>query len=264
MLRRRGCLVLVTIAAPLALFVGAPAGALAAAEEPVDGSTGGAAVEPSGDPGQPAAPPSTEWSPQGSEEGASSDGAVPLERGSSVGSGMVTEKAGPGSKAPSELPDSGASYQPEATVEESASTPRVESGVYSTQSRATETVPAATPSNAVDTEGGGAASADHPAPPQGDSASSAPPTEAASITDSGDGASSGSYALPLSLVVLVLGAILGYAYPRLRRRRLRRQREALWREQDAVWEAALRRAELGQVAGDSEPSAQPLQQVNAA
>jgi hypothetical protein len=62
--------------------------------------------------------------------------------------------------------------------------------------------------------------------------------------------------------MIVLALILGFAFVRLRRRRQRQQLEVLWRQQDAAWEAALRRADLGQAPAVPKPSAQRLQQVN--
>lgn len=272
---RRSSFVLSMIAA-LVLLVGAPQGAFAAGEESSSGSaSGGAVVEPSGDSEQPGAPDSTEWSPQDSGEGASSGGAAPLQHGSSVGSGVVPEKAEPKSEAPSYSPESGGSYEPEpstspqtsspspspSTFEEPASTPRADSGSQSEQPTAATTASKA--SRAVDVGIGTADAVARSASPQGGEIDSAPTATAVPFAGSGDDASAGSYALPLVLGILVLGALLGYAYVRLRRHRQRRRLEALWRERDAVWEAALRRAELGQVAGDSEPSAQPLQRIGA-
>jgi hypothetical protein len=269
---RRSSFVFLMIAA-LALLVGAPAGAFAAGEEYSSSSaSGGAVVEPSGDSAQ-GAPDSTEWSPQGTGGGASSGGAAPLQRGSSVGSGVVPEKAKPKSEAPSYSPESGGSYEPEPTTpsqtsspspppsafEEPASTPRADSGSQSEQPAAT-TAPKA--SRAVDVEVGAADAVAHAAPPQSGSIDSVPTAAAPPFAGPDDGASAGSYTLPLLLIILLLGVTLGYAFVRLRRHRQRQRLEALWREQDAVWEAALRRAELGQVAGDSEPSAQPLRRIS--
>lgn len=274
---RRSPFVLLVIAA-LVLLVGAPAGAFAAGDKSRGVSApGGAAVEPSGSSAQPVAPDSTEWSPQGSDEEASGGGpAPPLQHGSSVGSGVVPSKAEPKSEAPSYSPESSGSYEPDpstssqtsspspspSTFEEPVSTPRAGGGGQSKQPTAATT--ASKTSRAVDVGVGAADAVAHSAPPQGGGIDSAPTATAASLADPGDGGSTSSYALPLLLVTLVLGAILRYAYVRLRRHRLRQQREALWREQDAVWEAALRRAELGQVAGDSELSPQPWRQINTA
>jgi hypothetical protein len=258
-LHRRGYLAISTIAAASALLVVAPAGA-SAADEPADGSTSGETVaEPSGDSTQPAAPAGTEWTPQGGEGGTSGGGAAPLEHGSSVGSGAVTGKAGPDSEEPSHTPASSGSYEPEpsspSAFDEPASTPRVESAPRSVQPRAT----AARASRPLDVAAVGAAiSLGRSASPQGDGIGSAPPAAAASFVDSSDRGSTSSHALPL-LVIVVLGLILGFAGVRLRRRRRRRRLEAGWREQDAAWEVALRRAELGQMSGASEPSAQGLQ-----
>lgn len=268
-LHRRGYLAISTIAAASALFVGAPVGAYAAAEEPRGSSTPGETVaEPSGNSTQPAASAGTEWTPQGAEGGTSSGGAAPLEHGSSVGSGAVTGKAGSDSQAPSYTPDSSGSYEPEpsipSTVDEPASTPRAGSGsgVHSVQPTATATPARA--SRPVDVAVGAATSLGRSASLQGDGASSAPPAAAASLGGAGDRASMSSYALPLLVIIIMLGLILGFAGARLKRRRRRRRLEARWREQDAAWEAALRRLELGQVSGVSEHSAQPLQRVNAA
>lgn len=267
-LHRRGYLAISTIAAASALFVGAPVGASAATEGFSDASTPGeTAVEPSGDSTQPGAPAATEWTPQGVDRGASSGGAAPLEHGSSVGSGVVPGKDGSDNEAPSYTPDSSGSYEPApstpSTFDEPASTPRAESGIPSVQPRATATATEDRASRTSDAAVGAAISVGHAAHPQGDGIGTAPPAAVASFTGSGDRASTGSYALPL-LVIIVLGLILGFAGLRLRRRRRRRRLEALWREQDAEWEAALRRAELGQMSGASEPSAQPLQRVSAA
>jgi hypothetical protein len=264
-LHRRGFLAISTIAAASALLVVAPAGA-SAAEGSGDGSTSGeTATEPSGNSTQPAAPAATEWTPQGAEGGTSDGGAAPLEHGSSVGSGAVPGKAGSDSKQPSSsyTPDSSGSYEPEpstpSTFDEPASTPRAGSGVHSVQPTAAAT--AARASRPVDVAVGAATSLGRSASFQGDGTSSAPPAAAAPLGDSGDRVSTGSFALPL-LVIIVLGLILGFAGVRLRRRRRQRRLEAQWREQDAAWEAALRRAELGQVSGVTEPSAQRLQRIS--
>lgn len=274
-MHRHKCLVLSMIAAAIILLLGAPVGALAAGEESSGGSASGeAVVEPSGDSAKPA-PTSTEWSPQGSGGGASSDEA-PLQRGSSVGSGVVpgrtgsTGSAGSDSEAPPTTPAPGGSYEPEqstasipsTTLDEPASPPRAGSRtIQSAQPTATSS-PKAGAGADVNAEVGAATPVAHSASSQGSDIGSAPPAAAASFTASDDGASTSSYALPLLLGILVLGLVLGFAGVRFKRRRKRRRLEALWREQDAVWEAALRRAELGQVAGDSEPSTQPLQQIN--
>jgi len=116
----------------------------------------------------------------------------------------------------------------------------------------------------VDVAVGPATSLGHPASPRGDGINSAPPAApVASLAASGDSSSSSSYALPL-LAIIVLGLILGFAGVRLKRYRHRKGLEALWREQDAAWEEALFRAELGQLPGASEPSARPLQRANVA
>jgi len=264
---RRSCFAL-SIAAVLVLLVGAPAGAFAAGDEFSGGSgPGETVVEPSGDSTQPAAPASTEWSPQGSDGGASSGGAAPLQHGSSVGSGVVTGKAGSagsGGEAPPYTPDSSGSYEPEPStppaVDESVSVPSAESGIQSAPPRATETATEDRPSRTLEAVVGDAISVGHAAQPQGGGASTAPPA-AASFTGSGDGVSTGSYALPL-LVIILLGLVLVLAGARLRRRRQRRRLDTLLCEQGAAWEAALRRAGLGQGSGASEPSAQRLQRVN--
>jgi hypothetical protein len=260
-LHRRGYLAISTIAAASALLVVAPAGA-SAAEGAGGGSTSGETVaEPSGNSSQPAAPAATEWTPQGAEEGTSGGGAAPLEHGSSVGSGAVTGKARSDSEKPSYTPDPGGSYEPEpttpSTLDEPASTPRTGSVVHPVQPTATAT----RPSKPVKVAVGAATSLGHSASFQADHTSSAPPATAAPLEDSGDHASTSSYALPL-LVIIVLGLILGFAGVRLRHHRRRGRLEALWREQDAAWETALRRAELGQASGASEPSAQWLQRIS--
>jgi hypothetical protein len=263
-LHRRGYLAISTIAAASALLVAAPAGA-SAAEEPGSGSTSGEMVtEPSGSSTQPSAPAGTEWTPQSGEGGKSSGGDAPLEHGSSVGSGAVTAKAGSDSEEPSYTPESSGSYEPEleqsipSTFDEPASTPRAESAVDSVQPAET----AARASKLADVAVGDATSLGRSASFQGDATSAAPLT-AASFGDSGDRVSTSSYALPL-LVIIVLSLILGFAGVRLRRRRRRRQLEALWREQAAVWEAALRRADLEQASGAPDPGTLSWQQVNAA
>ncbi|HEY8810567.1 MAG TPA: hypothetical protein VIM28_11175 [Solirubrobacterales bacterium] len=266
-LQRGGYLAISTIAAASALFVVGPAGAFAA-EEPSDGSTSAeTVVEPSGGSSQPSAPTATEWTPQGADTETSGGGKAPLEHGSSVGSGAVAEKAGSDSEKPSSTPDSSGSYEPEpsipSTFDEPASTSRAGSGVHSVQPTAAATAPAAKVSRPVDVAVGGAISVGHSASPHGDGINSAPSAAAASFVGSGDRGSTSSYALPL-VVVIVLGLTLGFAGVRLRRRRRRRRLEALWREQDAEWEAALLRFGLGQVSEAPEPSFQPLQRVNAA
>ncbi len=257
----RGYLAISTIAAASALFVGAPAGASAAAEEPGNGSTSGQTVVDPSASTQPAAPATTEWTPQDAEGGTSSDEAAPLEHGSSVGSGVVTRKAGSDSKAPSYTPDSSGYYEPEpstpSTFDEPApSTSQAGSGIDSVQSTATAT----SASRTADATVGAAISLRHSASPRGGGIGSAPPAAAASLTGSGDRASTSSYAL-LLLVIIVLGLILGLAGVRLMRHRRRRRLEALWREQAATWEAALRRGGLGQASGASEPSVQRLQRI---
>jgi hypothetical protein len=180
-----------------------------------------------------------------------------------VGSGVVTEQAEPDSEKPSYTPDSSESYEPEpstpSTFDEPASAPQAESGVHSVQPTPTPTPTRA--SRPADVAVGGAISLEHSAAPQGKDINSAPPAAAASFVDSGDRASTNSYFLPL-LAIVVLGLILGVAGTRLRRRRQRSRLEALWREQDAAWEAALLRAEPGKVSGGPEPSTQRLQQVS--
>jgi hypothetical protein len=264
-LHRRGYLAISTIAAASALLVVAPAGA-SAAEAPGDGSTSAETVtEPSGGSSQPAAPPATEWAPQGADTETSSGRNPPLEQGSSVGSGAVTEKAGSDSEKPSYTPDSSGPYEAEpstpSTFDEPASAPRAGSGVHSVQPAATTT--AARPSRPVDVSVGGAISVGHSASLRGDGISAAPPAAAASLVESSDGGSTSSFALPL-LAVVALALILGFAGVRLRRRRRRSRLEALWREQDAAWEAAVLRFEPGQVSAVPEPRAQPLQRASAA
>lgn len=262
-LHRRGYLAISTITAASALLVVAPAGASAAEGPPTSGET---VAEPPGGSTQPDVPAGTEWTPQGGEGGKSGGGDAPLEHGSSVGSGAVTANAGSDSEKPSYTPESNGSYEPEpepepsipSTFVEPASTPRAESGVDSAQPTAT-TARASRPAEvAVD----GATSLGRSASSRGDATSSAPPAAAASFGGSGDRVSTSSYALPL-LAIAVLGLVLGLAGVRLRRRRQRRRLEALWREQAAAWEAALRRADLGQASGAPEPSTQRLQQVGA-
>jgi hypothetical protein len=262
-----GYLAISTIAAALALFVGAPVGASAAAEEHGGGLTSGeAVVGPPGNSTQPGAPPATEGVPQDVEGDAPRSAGAPPVRGSSVGSGAVTEEAGAGSDdgASSYTPESSGSYEPESstpsTFDEPASTPGAEGGVDTVQSTVTAAPGAST---AADAAVGGAGSAGHSASPQSSGIDSAPPAAAASFADLGDRGSTSSYALSL-LALIVLGLILGFAGVRLVRRRRRRRLEALWRRQDAVWEAALLQAEQAQVYGGSSSGAQPLQRVNAA
>lgn len=275
-LSRRGCFALSTIAAALVLLAGVPADALAAGEESSGGSTpGGVVVEPSGGSTQPAVPPSTEWSPQGSDGGASRGDAAPLQHGSSVGSGVVPGKAEPKSEPPSYNPNPGVSYEPEPSTPaqapssspppstlEPVSTPQERSGSQPEQPTA-----ATAPTTSRLADVGVADAVARSAPPQDGDVDSAPTAAAAAaLTDSGDRESGGggSYILPLLVILAVLGVILRYAYIRVMRERRRQQLEALWREQDEAWEAAIRRAELRQVPVASEPSAQPLQRVNAA
>ncbi|HET8861810.1 MAG TPA: hypothetical protein VFM94_00995 [Solirubrobacterales bacterium] len=269
-LHRRGYLAISTIAAASALLVAAPAGASAAAEGSSAGSASGeTVVEPSGGSTQPADPAATEWTPQGDDSGASGGGGAPLEHGSSVGSGVVTENAGSDSEAPPYTPDSsgsyepGGSYEPEpstpSTVGEPAGTPpQAGGGIQPAQPRET----AAMAGKVGDAGVGTALSLGHSASPRGAGIGSAPPAAPASFTDSGGRVSTSSYALSL-LVIVVFGLVVGFAAVRLRRRRLKRRLEAFWREQDEGWEAALRRVELEQVSA-SESSAQWLQRVNVA
>jgi len=260
-LHRRGYLAISTIAAASALLVAAPVGA-SAAEGPADGSTSGeTAAEPSDGSTQSGASAGTEWTPQGGEGGKSGGGSPPLEHGSSVGSGTVTGKAGSDSEE-SSPPDSSGSYEPEpsipSTVEEPVSTPRAGSGGGAHSVQPTPKTTPARASKAVDVAVGAAISLGRSASPQADRIGSAPPATAASFGGSGDRASTSSVALPL-LAIVLLGFILGFAGVRLRRRHRRRQLEALWRKQDAEWEAALSRAELGQALGASESRAERVQ-----
>lgn len=269
-LHRRGYLAISTIAAASALLVGPSAGA-SAADEPGNGSTSGeAAAGPSGGSTQPAEPAGSEWTPQGGEGEASGGGSPPLEHGSSVGSGAVTGKTGseseePASPPPPPPPSSSGSYEAEpsipATVDEPASTPQAESGSEPRPAQPQATAKPAKPSVPADMAVGAATSLGPSASPQGDDVSSAPPIAPVPRTGSADGSSS-SIALPL-LAIAVLGLILGFAGVRLKRHRRRRGLEALWREQDAAWEAALR-AEPGQGPGASEPNARPWRRANAA
>jgi hypothetical protein len=82
-----------------------------------------------------------------------------------------------------------------------------------------------------------------PESPQSEGVDSVLPATAAPFADSGDRGASSSYVLPV-LLLFALGLILGFACIRLGRRRRRRQLEALWRRQDAEWEAALRRGRV--------------------
>jgi hypothetical protein len=267
-LQRRGYLAISTIAAASALLVAAPAGASAAEESGGSSTSGQTVAEPSGNATQPAA---TEWTPQGVEGGTSGGGAAPLEHGSSVGSGVVTGKAGSDPEppsytpesAPSYTPESGGSYEPEpstgSTTDEPASTPRAESGVQPAQPPVTAKV--TRPARAVDVAVGTAMPRGHSGSPQADGVGSAPPVAAAPFANPGDQAASGSPVLPL-LAVIVLGLVLGYAFVRLRRHRQRQRLEALWRQQNAEWEAALRGADLRQAPPASKLSANPLQQIN--
>jgi hypothetical protein len=91
--------------------------------------------------------------------------------------------------------------------------------------------------------------------------SPAPPAAAASVTVSGRQAASDSYAMPL--LALVILALVGFASMRLWRLYQRRRREALWRQQDETWEAALRWIEQGGTPAASKSSAKPLQRINA-
>lgn len=273
-LHRRGYLAISTLAAASALLVSAPAGA-SAAEESGSGSTPGAtAVEPSGGSTQPAAPGETEWTPQDAGNGTSSGGSAPLEHGSSVGSGVVNGKAGStagsDSEPPPPSPDSSGSYEPEsvapATVEAPAGAPQVEGGVHPVQPTAAETE-VATAIRAGDTLNeaavGGAVPLAHSASPQGGEVGSASPAAVASFTNPGDRVPTSSYAL-LLLFIVALGLVFTFAGARIKRRRLRRQLEAFWHEQDVAWEAALRQVEQREAPEVSESSAQPLERVNAA
>jgi hypothetical protein len=261
-LHRRRCLELSMIAAVLTLAVGAPAGAYAAGDESARGSTpGGAVVANPGGSTQPVvpattSPASTELAPQDAGTGASSGGAAPIQRGSSVGSGGVPEKVESTSEGSSDTPDSSGHYEPESSsgyyepepstspsVEEPASTASAGSETHS----AAPTPPAAGADKANDVAVGAATPLSSSKSAQNDGIKYTP-SVAALFTDSGDQAASGSYVLPL-LVMLALGlVILGFTGVRLWRRRKRQRLEAVWRQQDAAWEAAIRRVEL---VGDS-------------
>jgi hypothetical protein len=253
-LYRRGCLAISTIAAAAVLLVVAPVGA-SAAEASGDGSTPAESVsEPSG-------ADATEWAPQGAEgEEAAGGGAPPLEHGSSVGSGAATGKAPSGSGKPESTPAPSGSYEPEPSAPppaaEPTSTPRAGSGVVHTVQPATapSPPPAKKASKPADVAVGPAITLVRPASPKDAAAGSAPapPPPVASFAGSGGGSSTTSFALWL-LAIVALGAVLGFGGVRFRRHRQRMRRETEWREQDAAWEAALRRAKLKQVSATAEP-----------
>jgi hypothetical protein len=249
---RRRCLALAMVAAALALVAGLPTGALAAGDESTGSSTTGESLAaPATSSPAVTAPASSGWTSQGAGTGTSSETSAPLRRGSSVGSDGVPSQ----STAPSESAGEGPSYttassgytEPESstpsTVAEPASAPRAGSGGGSVGP------PPPTTGKAVRVAVGAAAPVTLPeSPPR--RVNLALPVTAAASPDSGDRGGSGSYVLPV-LVVLVLGLILGFACVRLGRRRRQRQLEVLWRQQDAEWEAALRRVKLEPVLGAS-------------
>jgi len=277
-LHRGRYLALAPIAAAAALVVGAPPGAYAAGNESARGSAPaeaiveapGSSTQPAApvapSPSAPAAPASTELTPGAGTE--TSGGEVsPLRHGSSVGSGDVPGEAQSPSSGPSNTPDSSGYYEPDSSgyyesepstssmSEEPVGTPPAGSEVHA----ATPTATAASSSRDLDAAVGAATPLSLSKAPQGGGIASAPPA-AAVFRGPGDQAASGSLALPL-LVMLVLGLILGFACVRLWRRRQRRQLEALWRQQAAVWEAAIRRVGPGATQGVSKPSAKPLQGI---
>ncbi len=277
-LHRRGYLAISTIAAVSALLVAVPVGA-SATEGSAGGSTSGeTAGESSGGSTPPAASGTTEWTPQGGEGEASGGESASLVHGSSVGSGAVGEKgdggaakgnAGSDGGAPPPAytpPESSGSYEPSepsttSTSNEPVSTPQAEGGAHKAQPAVAQ--PTATPkaSRPVHVAAvGTATSLGRSASSQGDGASSASPAVAAPFVDPGDRTSMSSFALPL-LIVIALGLALGFAGVRFKRHRERGRLEAQWREQDAAWEAALRRAEVAQAPEVSVPSAQDLQRI---
>lgn len=280
-LHRGRCLELSVIGAALALIAALPAGALAATEESGGGSTPGEAVveSPGGstEPAVPAAsspaataPASPGWTSEGASAGTPNAGTPPIRRGSSVGSGGAPEKArstgtgpspttGSTSEGPSYVTGSSGSYEPSpstpAGVEGPASAPLAESQIRSVDSPAT---PAGTGRD-VELAVGGAAALALSRSPRDDSSSG---SHVAGVTLSGPGdeEASGSYVLPL-LVVVVL-ALLGYAGLRLWHRHQKRRLEAIKRRRADTWEAVVRQIETRRAIGALEPSAERLQKID--
>jgi hypothetical protein len=276
-LRRRRCLEFSMIAAALALVAGTPAGALAAGEESGGGSTGETVVESPGGSTQPAAPatppaapapPSTGWTSPGAGTGTSGGGSTPVRHGSSVGSGGAPEKAGStGEEPPQTSGSSGSSSAPEpstpSTFKESASTPRAGSGARPVKPRVTA---AASPTahaagRAVNVAVGAATPLALPKPSPARQVTAGTPAAAATLTDPGSRAASGSFAVPL-LALVLLGLILCFAGVRLWRQRERRRLRARWQRQDAAWEEAIRQIEMEQSPGASGPNAEQLQRID--
>lgn len=240
---RRGFPSLSILAAAVVLVAAAPAGALAAetVSETPSGPTEPVTPAPEATP-----TPSPGWIPQDAGTDTSGDGAAPIRRGSSLGSGGSASPGGSTGDEPSRSVDSGGYYEPESsiptapsTIEGATSTPEEASGVSAAQTPAEER-PAATP------KGGTAAAAPlrQPDVPRGDNVRLASPTPAGSVTNPLDQASSGSGSLPL-LAAIVLGLVLVYAGLqlglRLWRRRDERRQLAGLRHVETEWEATLNR-----------------------
>jgi hypothetical protein len=258
--RRCGCLGLSVVAAAMTLIAAAPAGALGAGEESAPTET--AAPEAAAPVVAP--PASTGWIPQGGATETSSDGAAPTRHGSSLGSGGGPSHVPSTSEEPSYTTGSSGQYEPESsapsTFEEPARTPQMGSGFGSVEPPATASTTGKAVSVAVGAATPVALAATPVSPsesPQGGSIGSAPLAAAAPFTNPRDQVASNFDALPL-LVGIVLGLILVYAGVRRWRRR---QLEALWRRQDAEWEAVVRRVELERAPGASKPSPERLRRV---
>jgi hypothetical protein len=266
--RRRRRIELSILVAALALVAAPSAGALEAGEEPGGSPTPGETTTeaPSGttEPAPPS-PGSTGWTPVGGGTGASGDGAAPIQRGSSLGSGghsepagsTVEESAGPTVEEPS-YAGSGSGSEAESSTPSTSE--RAESGRQA-QSTTGSVPPPASTDKAVEVALGAATPLALPKSPQG-SVSPSPPVPDAPFIDSGDQATSVSDAL-LSLAAIVL--VLGLAFAAWRfgshlwhRRAQRRYLEVRW-SREADWETFVHQIEQTQAPGVPDPSGEGLQ-----
>jgi hypothetical protein len=255
------------IAAVLVVGAVAPAGALAADEESGGSPPGETVVEPSGgstqptDPATPSPPASTPaspgWTPQSGGTGATGGGGSSVRHGSSVGSGGVPGKTRSSSGEESSYAPETSTYAPPPSTQPTTVPTPSTFGESSRAPRAeTEIDPAQPPAEgdstgpAVDLGVATATSLASPKPPQSGDVSETPAT-AAAFTDSGDRSGSGSYALPL-LLLIVAGLILGYACVRLWRRHQRRRLEDLRRRRDATWETVVHQIKMDRQLAASE------------
>ncbi len=261
-LRLGRCIWLALVVAAMALVTATPAGAVTAGEESESPSTPGETTteSPSG-PAEPAAssPGSTGWTPVEPGTGTSNDGASPIRRGSSLGSG-----AGTNSSTDSEPVESTGEEPAYTAPPAESSTPSTfEAGAGTRQAESTTRPPAppAPIAKAVDVGVGTAAPVTAPESDQGGTERSASPPLAAALTNSEEQGGSGSNAL-LLLAAIVIGLSLAFAGWRmgldLWQRRAQRQHIAVRRSREADWEAFLHRIERTQALGTSNPSGEQL------